>query len=117
MKHRLFKRDELKPGEKKVVVLNNKSILVVCKSEGEIYAVRNKCPHQGAPLDKGSFNGTVVCNIAGEYKYGRENEIIRCPWHGFEFEANTGCAVHDKNDKKMKTYPVYIEDENVIIEV
>lgn len=117
MKITVCKKDELRPGDKKVINVNKRSILVVCKSPEEIYAIRDVCPHQGAPLSKGSFSGTVDGDEVGEYRYVREHEIVRCPWHGFEFEAKTGCSLHDPRTSKVKTYPVYVENDSIILEI
>jgi hypothetical protein len=44
----------------------------------------------------------------------REGEIIRCPWHMWEFEIATGrCLVDPK--ARVKTYPVVIEEGQVVV--
>jgi nitrite reductase/ring-hydroxylating ferredoxin subunit len=44
----------------------------------------------------------------------REGEIIRCPWHLWEFEIATGRCLVDPH-VRVKTYPVAIEDGQVIV--
>ena len=42
--------------------------------EGCWAALDNQCPHQGGPLGEGSI----------------ENGLLRCPWHGFDYDPLTG---------------------------
>ena len=44
-----------------------------------------------------------------EYVYGRENEIIKCPWHGWEFEIATGRSIFNPHKVRVKTYEVTVE--------
>jgi len=46
---------------------------------GQFYALRNRCPHQGAPLCLGRVKGTTLSSKPYEYVYGRDEEIIQCP--------------------------------------
>lgn len=117
MKYPVGKINELSPGSKKVVHVDNKSIVLICSQENQFYAVRNACPHQGAELACGSVSGTMVPSEVGHYVYGKENQIIRCPWHGFEYDITTGCAVHDEADAKVKNYEVIVEDDTILINI
>ena len=38
----------------------------------------------------------------------REGEILRCPWHGWEFELSTGRLVAPLRER-VKTYDVTVE--------
>lgn len=44
----------------------------------------------------------------------REGEIIRCPWHPWEFDIITGACLVDPK-VRVKTYPVAIEDGHVVV--
>lgn len=61
--------------------------------DGECYAIHNQCPHQGAPLVEGQLTGLTTAEGIGEYRYDREGEILRCPWHGWEFDVTDGRSV------------------------
>jgi 3-phenylpropionate/trans-cinnamate dioxygenase ferredoxin subunit len=76
---------------------------------GEFYALKNSCPHQGAPLCLGTVTGMTLPSTPGEYLYGREGEILRCPWHGWEFDILTGKSVYDPHKCLVKTYDVAVE--------
>lgn len=110
----LCRRDEISPGEVKNVSVGGRSIAVV-RSGDEFYALRNSCAHQGAQLSEGRLTGTMLPSEVGEYRYGRKGEILRCPWHNWEYDIKTGCTVHD-SDKRVATYSVVCDMENVYLE-
>ena len=66
--------DELAPGTKQVVKLEERSLLLVNES-GNVYAVSSVCPHLKLPLKKAKVNA------AGD---------LVCPWHRSEFDLKTG---------------------------
>ena len=72
---------------------------------GEFYAYRNVCPHAGAPICQGKICGTTRAGAVGEYVLEREGEIVRCPWHGWEFDLLTGAQLVDAK-MKLKPYQV-----------
>ena len=76
---------------------------------GRYYALRNACPHQGAPLCRGSVTGTTLPGPPGCYDYAREGEIVRCPWHGWEFDITTGRSVFNPHKVRVRAYPVAVE--------
>lgn len=117
MKHIVGKINEFKPGDKKIVSVENKSIVVICTGEHTFHAIKNQCPHQGAELGKGIVTGTTKGSQVGEVIFDRENEIIRCPWHGFEYDAITGCSMYQNDKTKIKTYNVEKENENIVLEL
>jgi nitrite reductase (NADH) small subunit len=107
--------DEIGPGQRKIVEVNGVSIGVF-NIHGQFYALRNSCPHQGAPLCLGSLKGTTLPSAPGEYKWGREGEIIRCPWHGWEFDALTGRSIFNPHRLRVKSYEVSIEPADAVEE-
>ena len=96
--------------------LDGRGIVVARKDEQTFYAVRDVCPHQGAELSKGSYTGTNVPSPVGEFRHGREGEILRCPWHGWEFDLTTGCSLHDPERKRVKTFKVIVDGDDVVVE-
>lgn len=106
-----FVRD-LPPGKRIIVTLKGRSIGVF-NVNGTYYALRNACPHQGAPLCVGSVVGMTFPSLPShpdEYLYGREGEIVRCPWHGWEFDITNGKSIFNPHKYRVKTYEVTIED-------
>lgn len=100
--------DELPPGSRKIVMAGGRSIGVF-NVKGTYYALRNTCPHQFAPLCLGRVTGTTLPSKVGEYVYGREGEIIRCPWHGWEFDITNGKSIFNPHRVRVKSYDVTVE--------
>jgi len=98
---------DLPPGERKIVTVGRRSIGVF-NVGGEFYAIRNSCPHQGAPLCLGSITGTAADSRPGEYIWGRDGEILRCPWHGWEFDITTGRSIFNPHQTRVRSYPVTV---------
>ena len=99
---------ELPPGKRKIIDIDGKSIGVF-NVHGTYYALRNICPHQFAPLCEGAITGTTLPSKPGEYLYAREGEIIRCPWHGWEFDITTGKSIFNPHKVKVRSYDVSLE--------
>jgi 3-phenylpropionate/trans-cinnamate dioxygenase ferredoxin subunit len=96
------------PGTRKIVTVGGRSIGVF-NIRGRFYALRNRCPHQGAPLCTGRIKGTTLAVKPYDYLYGKEDEIIQCPWHGWEFEIETGRTYFNPHRMRVKTYDVTVE--------
>jgi 3-phenylpropionate/trans-cinnamate dioxygenase ferredoxin subunit len=99
---------EIAPGSRKIVEIAGRSIGVF-NVGGQFYALRNRCPHQGGPLCHGRLAGSVVSTKPGEYEYIRDGEILRCPWHGWEFDIKTGQSWFDPAGTRVRTYAVTVE--------
>lgn len=100
--------DEIPPGERKIVDIARRSVGVF-NVNGTFYAVRNSCPHAGGPLCQGVTSGLVSSTRPGEYSYGRKGEILRCPWHGWEFDVTTGQSWFDPVKTRVSAYTATVE--------
>jgi nitrite reductase/ring-hydroxylating ferredoxin subunit len=97
----------------KIVTLNNRSIGIF-NVHGSYHALLNVCPHRGASLCEGPVSGTTCPTDSREFVYGRDNEIIRCAWHGWEFDIRSGeFLVNPKI--KARTYPVSVENGAIYV--
>jgi 3-phenylpropionate/trans-cinnamate dioxygenase ferredoxin subunit len=81
---------------------------------GTFVAVLNVCPHELAPVCLGPVRGTTLASEPGEYRWGREGEILACPWHGWEFDLLTGKALVDKR-RHLQRYAVMVRDNTVYL--
>ncbi|MED4297801.1 Rieske 2Fe-2S domain-containing protein, partial [Priestia megaterium] len=81
--------EDLQSGQRKLVKVDGTEIAIF-NLKGQLYAVRNKCPHQGVSMVYGSIDGTMLPSDPHTYDYGRHNEILRCPLHGWGFDLKTG---------------------------
>jgi nitrite reductase/ring-hydroxylating ferredoxin subunit len=96
--------DEIAAGERKLVTIGGRSIGVF-NVGGEYYALRNRCPHQGGPLCEGIQFAPLRAAAPGEpYRRGDAGEIIRCPWHGWEFDVRTGTSWFDPERTRVRSY-------------
>jgi nitrite reductase/ring-hydroxylating ferredoxin subunit len=105
--------EEIPPGGRKIVEVAGRSIGVF-NLDGEFFALRNRCPHQGGPLCAGSLGGLIRSSRPGEYHYTRADEILRCPWHGWEFDIRTGQSWFDPAHVRVRRYWVTIESEQPV---
>ena len=105
--HRVCRLSDLPAGERKIVELAGKSIGVF-NLDGKLHAIRNVCPHQLAPLCEGRVSGTTLPSRPNEFNYGCEGRIIRCPWHGWEFDITTGQSVFNPHKVRVKSYEVTV---------
>jgi 3-phenylpropionate/trans-cinnamate dioxygenase ferredoxin subunit len=105
---------ELAPGSKKIIEVGGRSVGVY-NINGEYYAIRNLCPHQSAALCAGITTSFVTSTMPGEFCFEREGEIVRCPWHFWEFDIKTGQMVVDPKTR-TKTYDVTVEKYDVSVE-
>ncbi|TBL72377.1 Rieske (2Fe-2S) protein [Paenibacillus thalictri] len=105
---------ELPPGSKKIVEAGGRSVGVY-NINGQYYAIRNLCPHQSAALCAGITTSFVTSTGPGEYCFEMEGEIVRCPWHFWEFDIKTGQMVVDPKTR-TKTYDVTVEKYNVTVD-
>jgi len=96
---------ELPVGQKKIVKLQGKAILLV-NDNGTVYALNNKCPHLGGSLGDGELLGSM----------------ITCPRHGSSYEVITGKNVGSARIgilripvKDAETYPVKVEGNDILV--
>lgn len=108
-------KDEIPPGSRKIVTNEGRSIGIF-NVEGRFYALRNRCPHMGAPLCLGGVGGTLLSSQPGEYRSGLEGQVLYCPWHHWEFDIKTGRLVVEFSRLRVKTFRVFLEDDMVVVE-
>jgi 3-phenylpropionate/trans-cinnamate dioxygenase ferredoxin subunit len=111
-----FAAAELPPGSRKVVTVGKREI-VVLNVEDRLFAIYNRCPHQRAPLDAGPLGGTNLPSPVGEYRFGKQGQILRCPWHHYEFDLETGRCVADPARLRVATYEAKLEGDEIAVYV
>jgi nitrite reductase/ring-hydroxylating ferredoxin subunit len=100
--------EEIPPGRRLIVEIAGRSIGIF-NVAGEFFALRNRCPHQGGPLCEGRTSGFVSSSGPGDYRLSRPGEILRCPWHGWEFDLRTGQSWFDPKRVRVRSYDVVVE--------
>jgi nitrite reductase/ring-hydroxylating ferredoxin subunit len=106
---------EIPAGECKLVSIAGRAI-VVFNVGGEFFALNNRCPHRGGSLALGKLTGLVESPQPGEYCYSRRGEIIRCPWHAWEFDIRTGRSWCDPQRLRARQYAVTVEPGAKLVE-
>jgi nitrite reductase/ring-hydroxylating ferredoxin subunit len=99
---------EIAPGGRRLVEVRGRKI-VIFNLAGEFFAMADRCPHQGGPLSKGKLTGFVSSPEPGEYCYSRKGEVIRCPWHAWEYDIRTGKSWCDPRRVQVRRFEVSIE--------
>lgn len=101
--------DEIPPGGRKLVEVRGRPI-VIFNLDGDFFGLLDRCPHQGGPLSEGRLIGLVEAgDVPGRYCYSRANEILRCPWHGWEFDIRTGKSRCEPERISTRRYDVSVE--------
>ncbi len=104
--------EEIPPGQRKIIAVSGRSIGIF-NVRGEFFALRNRCPHQGGPLCLGPLEGLVESTGPGDYSVSRAGEVLRCPWHGWEFDIRTGQSWFDPARVRVRRYEVMVERASI----
>jgi 3-phenylpropionate/trans-cinnamate dioxygenase ferredoxin subunit len=106
---------DLPPGSRRLVTVEGRPIAVFNLS-GDMFGLMNRCPHQGGSLCHGVVTGLVEGSRAGEFRLTRAGEIVRCPWHGWEFDIRTGRSYCDPKKIRTRPYEVAVERGDGLLE-
>jgi 3-phenylpropionate/trans-cinnamate dioxygenase ferredoxin subunit len=105
-KHVVATVDEIPAGKRKIVQVQGRSVGIF-NLNGSYFALRNTCAHQGGPLCLGPIGSLVQAARPGEYALSRPGEMVRCPWHGWEYDIRTGQSWW--TGTRVRSYPVSVE--------
>jgi len=99
--HKVAELDELPDGRVKTATAGTVSLAIV-HLQGQYVALDNKCPHQGGPLGEGTIermpDGTC---------------LLRCPWHGWDFDPITGKPPGGHDDPGQELFPIEQRDDGI----
>lgn len=117
-RYHVCRTDDLAVGIITRATIGRLPILLSRLPSGEIKAFAARCPHQGADLGFGCISGATSSDTLNVLDYHSAGEVLRCPWHGFEFSLHTGKAMVDPPERRpmrLRFYPVEIEGDDVVI--
>lgn len=101
--YRIADLDELPPGRVKTAVAGTVSVALT-NIEGQYTAMDNRCPHQGGPLGEGSI------------EMDKDKQcMLRCPWHGWDFDPKTGLPPGGHEDSGQKLYPLEVREDGIYL--
>ena len=94
---RVARASDLEEGKSLIVRVNGTKIALF-RCEGQVYAIKNQCPHMGGELGEGLLTG----------------DVVRCPEHGWRFSVKTGRAP-DTEVVAVRTYEVQIDGDDILV--
>lgn len=114
-KHVVATAAEIPDGGRKLVEINGRPIAIFHVKD-EYFALYDKCPHEGGSLCTGKLTSLVGSDGPGHYSLSRQGEIVRCPWHGWEFDLRTGKSYCDPVKMRVRNYAVSVEPGARVVE-
>jgi nitrite reductase/ring-hydroxylating ferredoxin subunit len=100
--------EDFPAGERKIVKAGARSIGVF-RIDDDFFAIRNRCPHQGGPLCLGRLSPWAVASAPGKVTMSGRPRLIACPWHGWEYDLETGQSFMGPGQTRVKSYDVTVE--------
>ena len=114
-RHVVATAGEIGPGERKLVTVRGRPIAIF-NLGGNYFGLLNRCPHQGGPICEGKITGLIQASEPGKYIYSKAGEIIRCPWHAWEFDIRTGQSYAEPDRIRTRSYPIEVADGAAVVE-
>ena len=100
---RVADKDELPEGRVKTVTAGTQS-MALTHINGKFTAMDNRCPHQGGPLGEGSI------------EVGEDGACwLRCPWHGWDFDPQTGAPPGGHEDSGQQLFPLEVREDGIYV--
>ena len=94
-----LKRSELGADGHKLVRCDGKQVLVIAQQD-RLFAIANRCPHEGYPLSEGTLGPGCV---------------LTCNWHNWKFDLASGAALVGRDP--VRTYEVAERGSEIFIDV
>ncbi|GAA1852824.1 Rieske (2Fe-2S) protein [Pseudonocardia ailaonensis] len=82
---------------------------------GTFRALADRCPHQGASLCGGEVVSSIEADAPGEFRFDPNRKFVTCPWHGWEFELETGQSWFDPELTRARRFNVAVEHGEQIV--
>jgi 3-phenylpropionate/trans-cinnamate dioxygenase ferredoxin subunit len=102
-------------GERRIVEVGGRSIGVF-RVGNRFYGIRNRCPHQGGPLCLGHVLGDAIADAPGHATISTDPLRIACPWHGWEYDLDSGQSFMGGAMPGVRSYGVALEPGGSLLE-
>ena len=90
-------------------------VAVVRTTGGRLFAILDRCLHQGAPLSKGRLGfSSEKSRLIGEYFVEPDETVLRCPWHGYEYDLESGATLAPPC-RALRTFAAWENDDYVYV--
>ncbi len=113
--HIVCRVDEIPEREAKLVHVEGRDIAIFNLGD-RFAAIANRCPHEGADLCRGKVAAFVSADGPGQYMMEEERVMVRCPWHGWEFDLKNGQSYCDPRRMRVKSFEVNVTDGSALAE-
>lgn len=112
--------DEFAAAGRKLVKVEDREIMVFAV-DGRWRAYENRCPHAGGPVCQGRIMPKVEEPIldggaVGELRFSDDEFHIVCPWHGWEFDLESGGSVTDRR-RRLRSFSVEEREDGLYVGV
>jgi 3-phenylpropionate/trans-cinnamate dioxygenase ferredoxin subunit len=94
--------------------IDGREYVVARDASGGYQALRDICPHEGARLSAGSIHRVVVGDHAGDYRLS-DQCVVRCPWHGWEYDLANGKSLVQPDEMRVNRLPIEQEGDNLVL--
>ncbi len=115
MTHDVCASRDLAPGQMLPARAGETDVVLIRTRAGDLHGLLDRCIHQGGPLSRGRLQQAVDADRPGEYREDAGRAIVKCPWHGFEFDVASGCALFDPR-RRVRRVSVREEGGRVLVE-
>ena len=92
------KRAELRADGQRLLRQDGRQVLLIARA-GRLFAIANRCPHEGYPLSEGTIGPGCV---------------LTCNWHNWKFDLATGEALVGRDP--VRTYAVAERDGEILVD-
>ncbi|MGD0189431.1 MAG: Rieske (2Fe-2S) protein [Rhizomicrobium sp.] len=92
-------RSELARDGQRLVRRGGKQVLLLAY-DGKLFAIANRCPHEGYPLSEGTLGPGCV---------------LTCNWHNWKFDLRSGAALVGRDP--VRTYEISERDGEILIDL
>lgn len=116
-RHVLCHLAEIEPGTVRGFMAGKRRIAAARLDDGTLRVVADTCPHQAARMSLGNIERMWVSDTPGTHEQSESRNVLLCPWHGFEFDLETGGdpCVPGRPDLRLRTYRVEVEHDEVVV--
>ncbi|HEY4942901.1 MAG TPA: Rieske (2Fe-2S) protein [Rhizomicrobium sp.] len=94
----------LKTLGRKVVRRAGKQVLLIA-SRGKLFAIANRCPHEGYPLSEGTLQESL----------GGPGCVLTCNWHNWKFDLSTGEALVGRDP--VRAYALEVRGGEIFVDL
>src|SRR5215831_11388849 len=92
----------------------------IFRTGSKVLAYENVCPHAGGPVCQGKILNRVEEALTPDkksvgLKFSERRHVV-CPWHGYEFDIETGCHPGDAR-MRLRRVKVDVRDGQIYVRV